>query len=108
MSEVPAVPVEDVGPQTVLLDVREQDEWDAGHAPGAQHLPATELMARYGEVPVDCEVHVICRTGRRSAAVAQWLNQEGFEAVNVVGGMDAWVQAGRPLVAENGQTPRVL
>ena len=108
MTEVPTVTVDEVGPQAVLLDVREQHEWDAGHAPEAVHLPATELMARYGEVPADAEVHVICRTGGRSARVAQWLNQVGFDAVNVAGGMSAWVDAGRPLVAEASGEPRVL
>lgn len=105
---VPTVPVDAVGPGAVLLDVREQDEWDAGHAPDAVHLPATELMARYGEVPADTEVHVICRTGGRSARVAAWLNEAGFDAVNVAGGMAAWVEAGRPIVADGEGEPRVI
>ncbi|UER55485.1 rhodanese-like domain-containing protein [Kineosporiaceae bacterium SCSIO 59966] len=108
MSEIPTARVDEVGPGTVLLDVRERDEWDAGHAPGAIHLPATELMARYGEVPADTEVHVICRTGGRSARVAEWLNDVGFDAVNVAGGMAAWVEAGRPIVAEGDREPRVI
>lgn len=108
MSDVPTVRVADVGPDAVLLDVREDDEWAAGHAEHAQHLPATQLMARYGEVPADTEVHVICRTGGRSARVAAWLNDNGFDAVNVAGGMSAWVDAGRPIVSESGEEPRII
>ena len=108
MFDVPTARVDELGPDVTLIDVREEDEWVAGHAEGAQHLPATQLMARYGEVPTDREVHVICRTGGRSARVTAWLNDNGFEAVNVAGGMSAWVDAGRPLVAEGSEEPRVL
>ena len=108
MSDVPTVSVDEVGPDAVLLDVREDDEWAAGHAETAQHVPATELMARYGEIPADAPVHVICRTGGRSARVTAWLNENGFDAVNVAGGMSAWTEAGRPMVSETGQEPRVI
>ena len=108
MSDIPTASVEEVRPDALLLDVREDDEWAAGHADGAQHLPATQLMARYGEVPADTPVHVICRTGGRSARVTAWLNENGFDAVNVAGGMSSWSEAGRPMVSENGEEPRVL
>jgi rhodanese-related sulfurtransferase len=108
MSDVPTVRVAELGPQVTLLDVREDDEWAAGHAEGAQHLPATQLMVCYGEVPADREVHVICRTGGRSARVAAWLNENGFDAVNVAGGMSAWIEAGRPIVADGDEEPRIL
>jgi rhodanese-related sulfurtransferase len=108
MSDVPTVSVDQVGPDAVLLDVREDDEWAAGHAENAQHLPATQLMARYGEVPMDEPVHVICRTGGRSARVTAWLNENGFDAVNVAGGMAAWTESGRPMVSEDGEGPRVI
>jgi rhodanese-related sulfurtransferase len=106
--DVPTVPARDVPDDAVLVDVREDDEWQAGHAPGARHVPVTQLMERYGEVPLDTEVHVVCRTGGRSARAVAWLNGQGFEAVNVGGGMDAWLEAGRPVVSENGEEPRVL
>jgi rhodanese-related sulfurtransferase len=107
MSDVPTVRVDELGADDVLLDVREDDEWAAGHAEGAIHVPASELMARYGEVPADQEVHVICRTGGRSRRVTQWLNQNGFDAVNVAGGMSAWVDAGRPIVGDEGGEPYI-
>jgi rhodanese-related sulfurtransferase len=107
MSEIPTVRVDELPAYATLVDVREVDEWDAGHAEGALHVPATEFLTRYGEIPPDDEVHIICRTGGRSARVTEWLNQNGFDAVNVAGGMDAWVEAGRPIVSETGAEPHV-
>ncbi|HET8588729.1 MAG TPA: rhodanese-like domain-containing protein [Nakamurella sp.] len=97
---VPEVAVADLPPDAVLLDVREDDEWAAGHVPGATHLPMTTLTARLDEVPDGAPVYVICRTGSRSARVAAFLNSSGWEAVNVAGGMQHWARAGRPMVAE--------
>ncbi len=85
-----------------LLDVREDHEWAAGHAEQAVHIPMSELAARFGEVPVDQRVHVVCRVGGRSARVAQYLIAQGLDAVNVDGGMLAWERAGRPLVTDHG------
>jgi rhodanese-related sulfurtransferase len=106
VSEVPTVSAADVPDDAVLLDVREDDEWRAGHAPGALHVPLGEVPARLGELP-DGEVHVICRSGGRSARAVAWLEQNGFEAVNVAGGMGAWQAAGRPMVSEGGGEPTV-
>jgi rhodanese-related sulfurtransferase len=108
MSDVPTVRVDDLGPDATILDVRERDEWDAGHAQGALHVPATELMARYGEVPADRQVYVVCRTGGRSARVTAWLVDNGYEAANVAGGMGAWAESGRPLVSETQDEPYVM
>ena len=90
-----------------LLDVREADEWQAGHAPEAVHLPLSELTARVAEVPADCDVYVICKVGGRSAQAVQYLNQSGRSTVNVAGGMLAWHAAGRPMVSEGGEQPFV-
>ena len=54
--------------ELALLDVREQDEWDAGHAPGAHHIPLGQLGTRQAEIPTDREVVAVCRSGRRSHA----------------------------------------
>lgn len=107
MSDVPTLRVDELPADATILDVREADEWDAGHAPGVQHVPMSELTARYAEVPAEREVAVICRSGQRSAGVTAWLNENGFTAANVEGGMQAWRDAGRPMVAEGGGDPRV-
>jgi len=107
VSDTPRVPAADVPADAVLVDVREQDEWDAGHAPDAVHIPMGELPDRLGELP-EGDVHVVCRSGGRSARASAWLQQNGVDAVDVAGGMGAWLEAGRPLVSETGQDARVL
>src|SRR5216683_703363 len=79
---VPEVLAADVPDQAVLVDVREDDEWAAGHAPGARHIPLGEIGARHGEIPRDRAVYVICRSGSRSAHAAQALTAAGWEALN--------------------------
>ena len=90
-----------------LLDVREDDEWAAGHAPGARHIALGELSARAAEVPQDQAVYVICRSGVRSARAAQALAAAGWEAINVAGGMQDWAAAGRPMTTDSGAEPFV-
>lgn len=98
----------DVPDEAQLIDVREQDEWDAGHAPTAQHLPASELIARLGELPEDGDLYLICRTGGRSAQAAMWLNHNGYDAISVRGGMDEWFEAGLPIVSDGEGDPYVM
>jgi rhodanese-related sulfurtransferase len=108
MSEaLPEVPAAAVPDDAWLLDVREDDEWAAGHVPGATHIPLTQLRARTGELPQDAEIYVICRSGNRSARVTQALNGAGWQALNVAGGMQDWVVAGRPMVTDSGAPPFV-
>lgn len=107
---VPQVDVTAVPADGLLLDVREDNEWTAGHAEGALHIPMSDFVGRYGELTDrlgdDSErVYVICRVGGRSAQVTQYLRQRGLDAVNVDGGMLAWEAAGRPLVAEENAEP---
>lgn len=106
-SGVPTVAVDELKEEDFLLDVREDDEWQAGHAAGALHIPMSEFVARYGELteaaPQDGRVNVICRSGGRSAQVTMYLAQQGVDAANVDGGMQAWEAAGRPVVDDNGQ-----
>jgi rhodanese-related sulfurtransferase len=90
-----------------LLDVREDDEWSAGHAPGATHIPLGQLTNRATEVPRDETIYVICRSGGRSARAAFALAGAGWDAVNVAGGMQDWAAAGRPMVADSGAVPYV-
>jgi rhodanese-related sulfurtransferase len=105
--QIPTVSVSDVAHELpadkILLDVREADEWAAGHAPNARHVPMSELVERVGELPA-AGLYVICRSGGRSAQVTDFLNGSGHDAVNVAGGMRAWAAAGRPVVCEPPHT----
>lgn len=80
-----------------VLDVRQADEYEAGHVPGAVLVPLDQLPARLGELPSDQELNVICRSGGRSATAVEALNRAGYAAVNVAGGTLAWVDAGNPV-----------
>jgi rhodanese-related sulfurtransferase len=107
--QVPSVTPDQVLSGAYLLDVREPDEWTAGHAPGAHHLPMMEVPARMAEVPTDGEVVVVCRSGGRSGQVVAFLMNHGWDNVrNLDGGMQSWATAGRDLVSEDGQPARVL
>ncbi|MFJ6279567.1 rhodanese-like domain-containing protein [Arthrobacter subterraneus] len=108
MSESESVSVDAISEDTAVLDVREDYEWEAGHIKGALHIPVDQIPARLDELDPDEDLHVICRTGGRSFRVAEWLVGNGYSAVNVRGGMDAWIEAAKPMVSETGDEPRVL
>jgi len=79
----------------LVLDVREPDEWATGHVPGATLIPLGTLSGRFGELPRERELVVICRTGNRSAQARDLLLAAGFPAVtSVAGGIGAWAAAG--------------
>ena len=81
----------------LLIDVREPDEWQAGHAPGARHIPLGALSAQLETIPRDLDLLLICRSGNRSNAARGLLARHGFErAFNVDGGMQAWTRASLP------------
>jgi rhodanese-related sulfurtransferase len=105
-ASVPEIDVDEAQQRTAsgafLLDVRTADEWSAGHAPDAVWIPMAEIEARQGEVPQDRAVVVICRTGARSARVTAALAAAGYDASNVVGGLQAWAAAGHPIVTDAG------
>lgn len=91
----------------VVLDVREDYEWDAGRLEGSLHIPLGELGARFAEVPQG-QVLVVCRSGHRSAHATSYLVSQGIDAVNLAGGLVAWHSAGRPLTTDDARPARVL
>ncbi|WP_406393751.1 rhodanese-like domain-containing protein [Streptomyces sp. NBC_00887] len=111
-AQLPSVDVAAVPSDGFVLDVRENDEWSAGHVEGALHIPMSDFVGRFGELTAAAEdgrrVHVMCRVGGRSAQVTQYLVQQGIDAVNIDGGMLAWDGAGRPMVTDNGSAAFVL
>ncbi|MET9478883.1 rhodanese-like domain-containing protein [Streptomyces sp. NPDC006638] len=109
---LPSVDVAAVPSDGFVLDVREDDEWAAGHVEGALHVPMSDFVGRFGEVTEAVadgrKAYVMCRVGGRSAQVTRYLVQQGVDAVNVDGGMLAWDGAGRPMVSDNGGPAFVL
>lgn len=93
---VPSAPCN--GTQTVYLDVRTQEEWDAGHIKGAVHMDLARLQA--GELPnisQDANVQVYCRSGNRARAAVQILEGQGFRSVVNRGGLEGLHSEGYPL-----------
>ena len=78
------------GESLTLLDVREEWELGVASVPDVVHIPMGEVADRLGELDRDREVVVLCRSGRRSLQVANLLQQNGFQAVNLAGGILAW------------------
>jgi glyoxylase-like metal-dependent hydrolase (beta-lactamase superfamily II)/rhodanese-related sulfurtransferase len=89
---------------SILVDVREPEEYQMGHVPGAMNLPQADLASRLGELPREAALLVICQAGMRSLRCAQFLRQVGYSKVfSVTGGTGAWSAAGRGLVT--GELP---
>jgi rhodanese-related sulfurtransferase len=78
-----------------LVDVRQPEEYEAVHVPGAKLIPLADVVARIGEIPMDQPVYVICQTGARSQRAADFYRNRGVEAYNVAGGTKAWAESGR-------------
>lgn len=82
----------------LLIDVREQAEYDAGHIPGITLIPMGEIANRLAEIPKDKMVVVSCQSGRRSSQVASFLQEQGYTNIHdLQGGFSAWQQAGLPV-----------
>jgi rhodanese-related sulfurtransferase len=97
---LPAIDVKaaQVYPNALLVDVREQDEWDAGHIDGSVHIPMAQLPDRLDELDKKAMTIVVCRSGQRSAKVAAWLINRDYDALNMTGGMLSWTEQGLPEV----------
>jgi rhodanese-related sulfurtransferase len=93
---------------SLLLDVREDDEWQAGHAPGARHLPLARLASEYTSLPGDRRIVAVCRSGGRSERATVALRGAGYDVANLAGGMQAWTAAGHPVVTEDGGPGQVI
>ena len=86
------------GHRPLVLDVRQHDEFERGHVPGALHLMAGDLQDRLSELPRERPIATICASGYRSSVAASLLQQAGFEQVTwVSGGVPAWRAAGYPI-----------
>jgi rhodanese-related sulfurtransferase len=86
----------------IVVDVREQDERDAGHIDGSRHIPLQSLSAEAATLPKDTTIVFQCRVGGRSAMAAQALRAAGYDAWSMAGGLLQWDAEGRGLVPEGG------
>ena len=91
-----------------IVDVRWPNEWEAGRIEGAVHIPQDELDDRLDELDRARPVVTVCRSGNRSAAAAEELRAQGFEAENLDGGMQAWAESGFDVVAPDGRPGSVV
>ncbi|KPH21577.1 MULTISPECIES: rhodanese-like domain-containing protein [Rhodococcus] len=90
----------------ILIDVREDDEWAAGHAPDAVHVRLGDLDP--SAYPTEQTVIVVCRSGARSSNAVAALTDAGRTAHNLAGGMKAWNSAGYSVIADNGAAGSVI
>jgi rhodanese-related sulfurtransferase len=104
---IPEISVDDLAVMLAggarLVDVRNPDEYEAGHVPGAVSVPLASVPENLAAFSGDGPVHVICKVGGRSMSACAYLIDHGMEVVNVSGGTDAWIAAGRETVT--GQAP---
>jgi rhodanese-related sulfurtransferase len=89
--------------EAVLVDVREPHEWEAGRIPGARHVELERLASQADTIPRDRRVIFNCRLGVRSAMATQAFRAEGYDALSMAGGIQAWHDAGLPLEPEGGE-----
>jgi len=89
-----------------LLDVGEDDEWTAGHAPGAVHVRLGDLDVRTFDTA--SPVVAVCRSGKRSGSAATKLAEARVTVYNLVGGMRAWQDAGQPVIRDDGTAGTVI
>ena len=87
----------------MVVDVRNDDEYVAGHVSGAQSLPLPEVEARMQELPKDQTVYLICQGGGRSGKAADLLGAAGYDVRSVAGGTSAWVESGGDITTGSGQ-----
>ena len=100
MTAVPQVDPRDVPADATIIDVREDYEWEGGHATGAKHITLGTLTERLAELPAP--------GGGRSNRAATFLREHGYAAHNIAGGTSAWFAAGLPMTSENGEAPAVV
>jgi rhodanese-related sulfurtransferase len=89
--------------EAILIDVRQENEWEAGHAPMATLIPLSELADHLDELPRDQLIVCACRSGGRSLRAATFLQEQGFDTVNLTGGMMAWFAEDLPFESDDGE-----
>ena len=99
VTEMAVTDLPELDAHSLLVDVREPEEYRSGHIPGALNLPQAELATRLEEIPREGNVYLVCGSGKRSRQAAQFLRQQGFErVVNLTGGTQAWIRVGKSVM----------
>ena len=100
MSQTPEIDVHEAAQRiaagALLIDVREQNEFDAQRIPDSKLMPLSSFDVDFSNLPKDQDIVVQCRSGARSARAADFLNQQAYTAVNLAGGILAWEEAELP------------
>lgn len=96
VSPAKAKEAQDAG--ALLIDVRESHEYRSGHAPGARHISVQVIERRLGEIPKERPILVMCQSGMRSQRAAEILSRNGYQVINVSGGIVNWQRAGMKVV----------
>ena len=86
-----------------VIDVRETDEYESGHVPGAVHIALGTVPEHVEAFRTETTAYLICRSGARSRKAAEFLAEQGVETINVGGGTLDWIAGGRPVVT--GSSP---
>ena len=90
-------------PKPLVLDVREPSEYAAGHITGSVFIPLHQLSGRMSELPKDREIICVCASGSRSSSAARHLISNGYNVLNLSGGMGRWQRAGLPVKKGTGK-----
>jgi len=100
--EIPEIEIDELERRlaggALVLDVREDDEWATAHIDGASHIALSSIPDRLEEIATDGPIYVICARGGRSARAVEFLREHEIEAINVAGGMMAWLDAQKPSI----------
>lgn len=97
MQEISTVELMAIYRNVSVLDVRDMSEYVDGHVPGARHIPLSMIPVRSNEIDKGTKHFVICEAGGRSAQACAYLEQQGFDVVNIAGGTGSWRMMGAPL-----------
>jgi rhodanese-related sulfurtransferase len=92
-----------IGQGAMLIDVRRDYEWEGGRIAGARHIEVNQLTAQAESIPEDQPVIFYCRTGNRSGMAAAAFREAGYDAHNMAGGIQAWVDRGREIEPADGE-----
>jgi len=85
-----------------LIDVREDEEWEAGRIDGARHIVLGEVASQAPTIDQERPVVFYCRVGARSAMAADAFRRGGYDAYSLAGGLEAWAGQGKPLEPDGG------